>query len=354
MPNIDYALPESFSVIDDLTPTLTWSIDDTITCVPAQYTIEVWSVLHYLPGASAGYLVMAGTSTTESFSWPSDGPALLPGHSYYVYVNQWGLKDGELWEDGGTFGYFSTGPQCSVSDVMEAPSLRWPPDNWRVDPTVSMDFEWDNQMTCWPDQQWYIEISKSRDFSEPIIATGDYPLEDMWIYPFMEIPWENCTRYYWHVRPDMTTTEDEPWSETWSFVTQPGDMLCPIEIPVITPIPPAILITLVEANCRSGPTTDYPLLSILSEGNEYEIRGRNQAGDSWLVLDQAINDTCWVAGDLVEVLGDISQVEVVESAPPPPTPTNTPVVCSSFTDKSTCEQYGCTWDPNYQPSGRCK
>jgi hypothetical protein len=439
MPVIEYGSPANFSIIDDLRPTFTWTIDPASTCVPAQYNIQVWSALNYLPGASAGYLILAGTSTIEQFHWPADGPALLPGHSYYVYINQAGTRDGELVQTGGVFGYFSTGPICSASAPLSAPRLHWPPDGWRVDPTSAMYFEWDSSMTCWPDHNFSFEISKSEAFIDPILEFGDYPLEAVWLYSFMGIPWENCTRYYWRVRPNMLGVEDEPFSETWSFVTQPGDSFCPPDligplippetvlppsvrllmdtpcrsgltqeaqvldllaegsehpvqgrnqagdawlvddsniarscwvqaekveligdaslVEVIDPEPPTLPTALVRqtANCRAGPTLEYPVLDILTAGTQLLIQGQNRAGDSWLVEDSNIHGNCWVYGGWVDVLGDTSLVMIINPDPPTtPTPKPTSLSCRDYSDEPSCTKAGCTWDHNYQPKAICK
>jgi hypothetical protein len=362
MPTFELVSPARYSVIDNLRPTITWMIDPASTCVPAEYRIQVWSAMNYPPGASAGYFILAGTSTTEQFVWPSDAADLLPGHSYYVYINAYGLRDGEVFETGGIFGYFSTGPLCAESARLSAPNLRWPPDNWRVDATVGMDFEWGSSMTCWPDEDYFIEVSKYTDFRDPIIHDSGLPLEHMWLYPFMDIPWENCTRYYWRVRPDMAGTDSEPFSETRSFVIQPGDLFCPpdlggppIPVPVVR-IPMARLTA--SANCRSGPTTEYQLLSVLPADGEYEIQGTNRAGDSWMVYDPSIAKACWVFGDLVEVVGDTGLVMVIDPEPPMlvlPTETPASVDCSQWSsDQPACiANPSCKWDPNLHPTSPC-
>ncbi len=375
MPNFEFVSPASFSVIDDLRPTITWAIDPASTCVPSEYRIQVWSSMNYPPGASAGYFLLGGTATNEQFEWPSDAPDLLPGHSYYVYVNEVGLRDGELYEGGGIFGYFSTGPLCSDSDTLSAPSLRWPPDNWRLDPNASMDFEWGNDMTCWPDDHYTIEISKFHDFRDPIIENADLPLEHMWLYSFMNIGWENCTTYFWHVKANMAGSESEPWSETRSFITQPGDLFCPPDLgyPEIPPelfVPPSVRL-LVEANCRSGPTMDYPVVRVLHQGEEYPLVGRSQDGLTWVIglvdIDDDITWTpeeirengCWVNGELGEVLGDVSLVQLMDPDPPHsplvPTPTSIPFNCAQYNaDQKACSaQPACKWDPNGSPNSPC-
>ena len=335
---ITLTTPANMSVIEDLTPTLTWTTREG-DCVAEQFRVEVWSAMNYPPGASAGYFLLSARSAGTTMRWPADAAPLQPGHTYYVYITALVSSGDGSASAGDTFGYFSTGPLCDAGEVMNAPSLRWPPDGWRLDPTGGMDFEWNSHMNCWPDHDFTIEFSTRRDFSEIFLTMPDWPMEHLWLYAFMDLGWEECTRYFWHVKANMLGTEDEPFSETRSFVTQPGDIICPLEPgPVITPIPPMAILR-EAANCRSGPTTEYPTLDILPARAELPIMGRNQAGDSWLVDDTNIGDTCWVHGDLVDVVGETGGIEIINPDPPDHAlPTETPVTpfnCSQF-NSNTC------------------
>ncbi len=337
-PYITVTNPALMSVIDDLTPTISWTIREG-DCVPAQYKVEIWSAMTYPHGASAGYFLLSARSAGMSMRWPADAAPLAPGHTYYVYIKPMVFTGDEMVESGGTMGYFSTGPLCEVSDVIRAPTLRWPPDNWRLDPSGSMDFEWNSHMSCWPDHDFTIEFSTRADFSDIFLSMPDWPMEHLWLYSFMDLGWEECTRYFWHVKANMLAMDDEPFSDTRSFVAQPGDILCPLETgPVITPIPPMAILR-EAANCRSGPTTEYPTLDILPSGAELPIMARNRAGDSWLVADANIGDTCWVYGNLVEVVGDTGEIEIIDPQPPGGAlPTETPITpfnCAQF-NSNTC------------------
>ncbi len=124
---------------------------------------------------------------------------------------------------------------------------------------------------------------------------------------------------------------------------------------------------LTDANCRSGPTRDYPVRSFVAAGSEYGIRARNSRGDAWMIFDPAINGTCWIYGGLVEVFGDTDLVMVIDPEPPhltmPETPEATdaqsspPVVdCSQYnTNPQACNaNQACYWDSNVPPNGACK
>lgn len=308
-------------------------------------------------------MIVAGRSDTGTFPWPADAPDLQPGHSYIVKIVPLGLYEGELREYGFRMWEFTVGPVCHGVSRLDPPNLHWPPDNWTVDPTGMFTFEWSNNLTCWPENGYSIEISAEDDFSGLVYEWSSILAESTTIHPMMDIPWEDCGRSYWRVRPDISDTMTGPYSETRSFVIRPGDTFCPLELnePLIPPedrIPPSVRVK-VEANCRSGPTMNYPIRDILPAGGQYEIQARNTPGDSWMVFDPAINGTCWVYGNMVEVIGDPSLVMIVDPDPPPLVlPTDTPVVnCSQYTNPSSCtNNQACWWDPNDPPqsNGSCK
>ncbi|MEW6094820.1 MAG: hypothetical protein AB1531_12740 [Chloroflexota bacterium] len=174
-----------------------------------------------------------------------------------------------------------------------------------------------------------------------------------------------CRRTYWQVNLSilLSNSTSVVWpSETHYFDVDPAlclvESLPFIEIPYAPPSAPMAK-TLESANCRSGPTLDYPMLSVLPAGGEYEIQARNTPGDSWMVFDPAINDTCWVFADLVELFGDTGLVMIIDPDPPPlvmPTETTETVDCSQYnTDPNACNANpACWWDSSVPPNGVCK
>ncbi|MEW6094819.1 MAG: hypothetical protein AB1531_12735 [Chloroflexota bacterium] len=173
-----------------------------------------------------------------------------------------------------------------------------------------------------------------------------------------------CTRYYWRVRTYFGFYSPGPVSETFYFDTASSDgRPCPPDVSepsAPTPSSPPTAKTLDHANCRAGPSLDFPVLSILPAGNQYEIRARNTPGDSWMVFDPSINNTCWVFADLVEVFGgDTGLVMIIDPDPPPlvmPTETAETVDCSQYnTDQNACNaNQACWWDSSVPPNGTCK
>lgn len=103
-----------------------------------------------------------------------------------------------------------------------------------------------------------------------------------------------------------------------------------ILFPTATPTPMEGALTSPSAlalnglNVRSGPGTDYPIITGLAAGEAAAINGQNTGGDWWQVA-LANGSTGWVYAPLVEVQGSTANVAVVEAVPPPPTPTATPL-----------------------------
>ncbi|MEZ4729509.1 MAG: SH3 domain-containing protein [Caldilineaceae bacterium] len=75
-------------------------------------------------------------------------------------------------------------------------------------------------------------------------------------------------------------------------------------------------------NVRAGPGTTYQVLATVERGQEYNIIGKNGAGDWWRFC--CINDEpAWVIGELVDVDGDAESAPVSEDTPAD-APTTTP------------------------------
>lgn len=66
-------------------------------------------------------------------------------------------------------------------------------------------------------------------------------------------------------------------------------------------------------NGREGPDTDYPVVGIVGRGEEYDVIGRNAAGDWWNVCCYE-EQPFWVINELVDTIGviDIESVAITE------------------------------------------
>lgn len=69
------------------------------------------------------------------------------------------------------------------------------------------------------------------------------------------------------------------------------------------------------ANCRSGPGTDYRVVSVLPKGAVYPIDGRVADGLWWRIQLPGGLGRCWVADENVDVEGGADDVETVEPTP---------------------------------------
>ncbi len=116
------------------------------------------------------------------------------------------------------------------------------------------------------------------------------------------------------------------------------------------PTIPAAL-ALVNANCRHGPGMDYESMAMLTEGQSYEINGRDDY-DTWWQVVLPTGEFCWVGDSVVETSGDVDSVAVIQVAAAE-TDTPTPVVgcwVYSATGKLTCTS-PCPANP--KPGGAC-
>ncbi len=115
----------------------------------------------------------------------------------------------------------------------------------------------------------------------------------------------------------------------------------PVTVASSTPTPsptlgPPFAIASVNSNCRGGPGSIYDVLGYLMAGDRTRIRGKDHPTNWWVVDQMDGSGTCWVANNLTDEEGDLSQVPVV-LAPPTPTPADTtpPTVQVSYSPTGT-------------------
>lgn len=66
-----------------------------------------------------------------------------------------------------------------------------------------------------------------------------------------------------------------------------------------------------NTNCRSGPSTDFPVIVSIPAGTEAKIIGRSAGSDYYFVENpQSPGSGCWVKGSLVTVFGTLSVLPV--------------------------------------------
>ncbi|MEZ4681981.1 MAG: SH3 domain-containing protein [Caldilineaceae bacterium] len=110
---------------------------------------------------------------------------------------------------------------------------------------------------------------------------------------------------------NATTAEDAPTEAAPTAVAEEAT-------PTDTPAPAAeFLVTEPQVNVRNGPGTSYGLAGSVAADQRFEILGKNEAGDWWLV--------CCVNGQEVWIFGQLGRAENAESVtlaqniPAPPT-----------------------------------
>ncbi len=140
------------------------------------------------------------------------------------------------------------------------------------------------------------------------------------------LPGGKC--YYWRARayaPD--TYGPESGVQSFCIAETPATPTFTPTVEVATC--PPIATTLTGANCRSGPSPDYPIVITFAEGHTATVLGRN-AESSWWAVENA-GSSCWVWSDLVTLNPNTCTVPVQAAPPLPPTDTPTPTLTPTFT-----------------------
>lgn len=105
----------------------------------------------------------------------------------------------------------------------------------------------------------------------------------------------------------------------------------PAPAPTATSAAPRLVVNAPLANVRTGPGTDFTVLTTVERGQEYEIVGKNAAGDWWhfCCVD---GQQAWIISELVDIDGATDTVPVTEevaqaaatATPPPAAATTAP------------------------------
>jgi ABC-type branched-subunit amino acid transport system substrate-binding protein len=95
----------------------------------------------------------------------------------------------------------------------------------------------------------------------------------------------------------------------------------PTNTPEPTPTPQGVVATITRAvqNVRTGPSTDYPTIGQLSQGEQVQVIGAN-LDFTWLVI-QFRGQQGWISAPILDVFGDLRTLPIIT---PPPTPTPAP------------------------------
>jgi len=132
-------------------------------------------------------------------------------------------------------------------------------------------------------------------------------------------------------KPSRTATSTPPYTPSSTQTPLPSATPTPTPLPTATATPSStpsptirpsptsefpLVTALMQANCRYGPGKAYLYAHGLYEGDAGEVHGRNYSG-GWLWIKPANLDWhCWVAASVVDVVGDVSTVNVVQTRLP--------------------------------------
>jgi hypothetical protein len=73
-----------------------------------------------------------------------------------------------------------------------------------------------------------------------------------------------------------------------------------------TPTGAPILTVEDNTNCRSGPGTNYGILTVLGAGSSVPIVARHSSGDFWIVDPPSGSENCWITAEFGTVTGNTS------------------------------------------------
>lgn len=105
-----------------------------------------------------------------------------------------------------------------------------------------------------------------------------------------------------------TVASDPPTATPTPVPPTPAPL--PTDTPTSPPAKPVLVINSGDVNIRSGPSTDYDILTVVNRGEEYEVVGKNGTGDWWQICCVA-GEFGWVISEFADTDGPVDQVAVV-------------------------------------------
>jgi len=95
----------------------------------------------------------------------------------------------------------------------------------------------------------------------------------------------------------------------------------PTPTPTSTPAVPMVSVSS-TTNCRTGPSTDYDIISSLGVGQTAEVVGKYSGGNYWVIKTPGGAGNCWLWGQYATITGNTDKLP--EMIPPPAPPTDVP------------------------------
>ena len=351
-----------------LTPTFNWIY--TGECLPDRYQILISiypsavypTVLEEVTPIIGPTIIGEGGVAGHAFAWTLT-EALEPGSAYYWRVKpRSGIAVGERSE----WGAFLTPPLCAGVGVTLAQPQPAFPGNGTTVPSSHPEFMWDDPTPCaLIGGNYTLQVSTSPTFTPDTTLTqraGDYTHYDGYL------GLSYCTHYYWRVRfaSVEATIPPGPYSDVWHFYTpeipEIGGCSIPTPAAAAAEAPPDIsaaapeLMAREDSSCRLGPSTLFNIAAYLVQGQVVPITGRLSEGGWWQVQPPDIQVPCWIAADIAEPYGDLTQVPIaIAPALPTEEPTEEPPSgCWCWTAQQCCAHFdacpaACTPCPSAAP-----
>jgi uncharacterized protein YraI len=135
------------------------------------------------------------------------------------------------------------------------------------------------------------------------------------------------------LRPTFTPTVTIPTATKPAPTAAPSTAptKAPAAAPTATQVPPTptsqpAMLTVADptVNVRSGPSTNYPQVGTVQQGQQFQVLAKNSAGDWWQFNFN--NSPAWVSGRFVTVNGSASNAPVAEPPAAPVVVAPAPVV----------------------------
>ncbi len=111
------------------------------------------------------------------------------------------------------------------------------------------------------------------------------------------------------------------WSEADTRAAIGRKPSTPTVAPTPTKTPPRgdATVKSTTVNVRAGPSTSYPVVATLRQGDVVRIIGRS-ADSQWVKIELTGQSQAWVAASLLDIAIDLARVAVATAPAPPPTP----------------------------------
>jgi dipeptidyl aminopeptidase/acylaminoacyl peptidase len=162
---------------------------------------------------------------------------------------------------------------------------------------------------------WEIYVMDAADGSNPhnLSQNPAYDVSPAWSPDAQQIAFASFRDENWEIYVmnsdgcnPRRLTDDEGWDGLPQWQPQSN-----ISLTSVTERAPTAIVTTPNANLRSGPGETYAVIASAAQRECLTLVGRNADG-TWLHIQQG-ETSAWVSSSIVEIVGDINRVAVVET-----------------------------------------